>query len=80
MLHSQKVHHPQLVNHVETIRSSNSLRPGGLTVAEVNNYLTVRFSELPDYLVINMNISTVNLSSSSSPESGIYGPGGKIFT
>ena len=76
----RKVQHPQLANPVETMRSRNSLRPGGLTVAEVSNYLAARVSELPDYLARNRNISTVNLSNNSSPESGIYDPDGNIFT
>ena len=76
----KKVQHPQLANSVETMRSRNILNPNDLSVAEVSNYLAARVSELPDYLMRNRNISAVNLNSESSPESGIYGPDGNIFT
>ena len=65
----RKVQHPQLANPVETMRSRNTLTPGGSIVTEVSNNLTAQVSELPDYLAQNRNISTVNLSNNLSPES-----------
>ena len=55
------------------------MRYGGLTVAEVRKYITVRVSKLPDYHTQNRNVSKVEVNRNLSLESGIYGHDGKEF-
>ena len=71
MIYSIKVRHPYLKNSVQTMRSKNSLRSGGLSDVEMSDYLVASVSKSPDYLAQNRNMSMVNLSTNSSPESRI---------